>query len=290
VPHAERGTRNAELIVATPSLSRHSIPGVLGPIPVDVRTSDRINPRPAVLILHGFKGFKDWGMFPTLAERLARAGFTAVSFNMSGSGVDQQGEFSLLDRFGHNTYSAELEDVRRVMDALADGALGLAATGQLGLVGHSRGGAIAILTAAGDSRVRALVTWAAIAETHRWRDQVAEWRARGRLDVVNSRTGQVLPLYTDLLDDLERHGPQLDLAAAAGRITVPWLLLHGAADPAVPVAEAHLLAGAAAGSAPRTMIFPDAGHTFGAVHPFAGLTEDLAQAMDETVKWFGRYL
>ena len=120
--------------MATPSISQHTIPGVLGPIAVDVRTSDRLDPRPAVLILHGFKGFKDWGMFPVLAERMARAGFTAISFNMSGSGVDQQGEFSYPDRFGRNTYSAELEDLKRVMDALADGALGVAPSERLGLV------------------------------------------------------------------------------------------------------------------------------------------------------------
>ena len=275
--------------MATPTLSRHTVPGVLGEILVDIRTSDRITPRPAVLVLHGFKGFKDWGMFPSLAERIARAGFTAVSFNVSGSGVDRQGEFTLPERFGRNTYSAELEDVSRVLEALADGALGMAATQRFGLVGHSRGGAIALLTAARDSRVQALVTWAAIAETHRWKDQVAEWRARGRLDVVNSRTGQVLPLYTDLLDDLEKNCEALRLTRAAARISVPWLLLHGDADPAVPVAEAHELASAAL-KPPRVMVFPDTGHTFGAVHPYAGMTEELAQAMDETVKWLGRYL
>jgi uncharacterized protein len=275
--------------MATPTLSRHTIPGELGEILVDVRTSDRLTPRPAVLIVHGFKGFKDWGMFPPLAERIARAGFTAVSFNLSGSGVDQQGEFSLPERFGRNTYSAELEDVGRVLEALADGALGMAATQRFGLVGHSRGGAIAILTAARDNRVQALVTWAAIAETHRWKDQVAEWRARGRLDVVNSRTGQVLPLFTGLLDDLEKNPEELRPTRAATRISIPWLLLHGGADPAVPVAEAHELASAAL-EPPRVMIFPGSGHTFGAVHPYAGMTEDLAQAMDETVKWLGRYL
>jgi dienelactone hydrolase len=276
--------------MATPSLSQHSIPGVVGPIAIDVRTSDRISPRPAVLIVHGFKGFKDWGMFPILAERVARAGFTAVSFNQSGSGVDQQGEFTFPERFARNTYSAELEDLKRVMDALAEGALGVAPTARLGLVGHSRGGAVAILTAARDARVQALVTWAAISKSHRWADQVAEWRARGRLDVVNTRTGQVLPLHLDLLEDLERNAAELDLASAAARVRVPWLLLHGAADAAVPVTEAYALAAAATSSPPRTMIFPDAGHTFGAVHPYAGMTSDLAQAMDETVKWLGRYL
>ena len=45
-------------------------------------------PGPAVVVLHGFKGFKDWGMFPVFSERLARAGVTAVTPNLSGSGVD----------------------------------------------------------------------------------------------------------------------------------------------------------------------------------------------------------
>jgi dienelactone hydrolase len=275
--------------MATPSLSHHTIPGELGEILIDVRTSDRLTPRPAVLIVHGWKGFKDWGMFPALAERVARAGFTAVSFNMSGSGVDQRGEFIWPERFGHNTYSAELNDLARVIEALATGGLDLAATARFGLVGHSRGGGIAILTAARDLRVQALVTWASISETHRWKDQVGAWRERGRLDVVNSRTGQVLPLYTDLLDDLEGNGSRLDIRAAAARIGVPWLLLHGGADASVPVAEAQALSGAAL-KPPRTMIFPGAGHTFGAVHPYAGTTQDLAQAVDETVKWLGRYL
>src|SRR5690349_22908992 len=102
--------------MATPTLSKHSVPGALGPILVDVRAGGRDTPRPAVVILHGFKGFKDWGMFPPLAERLARAGITAVSANASGSGVDDAGEFAFPDRFGHNTFSRELEDVRRVID------------------------------------------------------------------------------------------------------------------------------------------------------------------------------
>jgi dienelactone hydrolase len=262
---------------------------VLGEILIDIRTSDRMNPRPAVLILHGFKGFKDWGMFPHLAERIARAGFTAVSFNVSGSGVDQRGQFIWPERFGHNTYSAELEDVARVMAALSDGSLGLSPTVRFGLLGHSRGGGTAILTAARDQRVGALVTWAAIPEVQRWPGQLEEWRSQGKLDIVNSRTGQVLPLYTDVLDDIEKNAELLDLSRAAARIAAPWLLLHGENDQAVDVSAAQTLAGSAL-KPPRVMLFPGADHTFGAVHPYAGMTQDLAQAIDETVKWFGRWL
>lgn len=276
--------------MATPTLTRHTLPGVLGPIAVDVHTSDRHSPRPAVVILPGFKGFKEWGMFPVLAERIARAGFTAVSVNVSGCGVNERGEFAYPERFGHNAFSLELRDVRSVLDALEQGTLGIAPTTVIGLMGHSRGGGIAILAARRDPRIHALVTWAAIAHVDRWLDQAAEWRAAGKLDIVNTRTGQVLPLYVDVLDDIEQHRAELDIQAAAAELTTPWLLLHGSADPAVPLIEARALAAAAAAHPPRFITIEDAGHTFGAVHPFAGISPDLALAFDETMKWLGRHL
>jgi dienelactone hydrolase len=276
--------------MATPQLTRHHLSGVLGPILIDLRTSDRTRPRPAVVLLHGFKGFKDWGMFPGTADRIARAGFTVASLNFSGSGVDQAGRFAWPDRFGHNTFSAELEDLRRVLGALASGELGLAPTTRFGLVGHSRGGGIAILAAASDSRVSALVTWAAIAGVERWPGQHQAWRQRGRLDVVNSRTGEVLPLYPDVLDDIETRHEALDIPAAAARLTIPWLLIHGEADLSVAPEEARLLIGAAAQHPPRVMLMEGSGHTFGATHPLESVTPDLAIVIDETAKWLGRYL
>jgi pimeloyl-ACP methyl ester carboxylesterase len=89
-----------------------------------------------------------------------------------------------------------------------------------------------------------------------------------KLEIVNTRTGQVLPLYTDVLDDVERHGrAQLDIRGAAGRVRAPWLILHGAADPTVPVAEAEALRGEAKADLARLLIIPEAGHTMGAVIP-----------------------
>jgi len=76
-------------------------------------------------VCHGLKGFKDWGFFPYVVERLARAGFAAVSFNFSGSGVGGDGErFDELERFAHNTYSQELQDLHIVLDAVTNGAFG----------------------------------------------------------------------------------------------------------------------------------------------------------------------
>jgi dipeptidyl aminopeptidase/acylaminoacyl peptidase len=279
--------------MATPTLSKHVVPGALGEILVDVRAGGRGSARPAVLVVHGFKGFKDWGMFPPLAERLAQAGFSVVSPNLSGSGVDDAGEFSWPERFGHNTFSAELADVGVVLDALTAGALGVSPPTQIGLVGHSRGGGVSVLEAARDARIRALVTWAAISTVERWPDESerARWRAAGKLEVLNARTGQVLPLYTDTLDDVERHATgALDIPGAATRVTVPWLIIHGSDDTSVPIAEGERLAGAAQAGTSRFLRVEGGGHTFGAAHPWRGSTPALDQVMKETVRWLSRHL
>ena len=86
--------------MATPTLSSHRLAGSLGEILIDVRSGGRDSARPAIVVVHGWKGFKDWGMFPPLAERLARAGFATVTFNLSGSGVDDRGEAVWPERSG----------------------------------------------------------------------------------------------------------------------------------------------------------------------------------------------
>src|SRR6185437_11308729 len=178
-------------------------------------------------------------------ERLARAGFMVVTPNVSGSGVDDRGEFAYPERFGHNTFSAELEDLRRVVDALFQGELGLPPPPALGLMGHSRGGGISILQTARDPRVRALVTWSAISTIERWPpEERTAWRKAGVNQIKNVRTGQILPLYTGVLDEIDARPEALDIQSAAGGITVPWLLAHGTADESVPLREARALVAA----------------------------------------------
>jgi pimeloyl-ACP methyl ester carboxylesterase len=275
--------------MATPTLTRHRLAGALGDILVDVRAGGRASPRPAVVLVHGFKGFKDWGLWPSLAERLARAGSTAITLNLSGSGVDDSGEFVFPERFGHNTFSAELQDLRRVVDALAAGELAVAPPTSLGLLGHSRGGGVAVLYTSGDSRVRALVTWAAISTVDRWTDAAQEaWRLAGVRPERNARTGQVLPMYPDVLDDIRANAAALDIAGAAARVTVPWLIVHGAEDEAVSLTEGERLTAAAPGA--RFMVVPGAGHTFGAVHPWRGATPELDSVIDATMGFFAAEL
>ena len=265
-----------------------------GPMRGRVQTARPEEGRPAVIVCHGFKGFMDWGMFPPLAGRLANAGFTAISFNFSGSGVGPDGEsFDEPERFARDTYLRQLADLETVCEAARDGTLvpGLVPPRRLGLFGHSRGGVAALFKASEDATASALVTWSSIANVHRWSPEtVKQWRATGKLDVINTRTGQNLPISTDILDEVERHASgRLDLVKAAARVQAPWLIIHGDRDEAVAVENGRDLHRASAGKATFREI-KGGGHTFGARHPWQGSTPELNQAMDATVEWFGRYL
>ncbi len=253
-------------------------------------------PRPVVVIAHGFKGFMEWGFFPYAAELLANRGFVAVRFNFSGSGM-QPGDELVSDpqAFRADTYARELEDLSAILHALGDEiAPGRVDANNIGLLGHSRGGGVALLTAADElwkERVRALVTWSSIGRV----DYVAEdqrklWRQQGELEVVNGRTGQRLMLGPELLAEVEPPiAAHLDIPAAAARRGAPWLQIHGENDEAVALEEAHRLAEAADG-VHELKVIAAGSHTFGARHPFAGPTPALIETLNATQTWFRRYL
>jgi dienelactone hydrolase len=275
--------------LATPARRSFSLTGADGgPLRGEIRAAG--GPRPAVVICHGFKGFKDWGFFPVTADRLAQAGFAAVSFNFSGSGVGEPGDsFNEPDRFRHATYSNGLRDLTGVLAELRGGGLGVQPTA-IGVLGHSMGGGIAALQTAADPAITALVTWSATARFGRlWRrEQIPEWRRSGTLEIVNQRTGERLPLATDILDDLERNAERLDVHAAAAAVRAPWLVVHGVADESVPANDARDLAARAPQS--RLLLVAHAGHTFGIKHPWGGSTAQFDQVLEASVDWFSRHL
>lgn len=235
----------------------------------------------AVVLIHGFKGFRRWGFFPHVADRLVEDGHAVVSFDFSLNGVGEGGlDFDELEAFARNTFSRELTELRQVVEALRGGSLPGAPPSRIGLLGHSRGGGIGILGAR-ELGVDALVTWASVSTFQRWDDETRRrWKEAGRIHVANARTNQEMPLDVTLLEDVERNPHRLDLEGAAAELDLPWLIVHGDDDQAVSVAEAERLSRAAPGA--RLQVIAGAGHTFGATHPFSGEGEHLARALSLT--------
>lgn len=279
---------SAPLPFSIPSSSGETLHGL-----VDLPESAS-GPRPVVVLCHGFKGFMEWGFFPYLAELLAARGYVSVRFNLSGSGMAPgEDRVSRPDAFRANTHSRERDDLLTVLDHLPSLAPGRIDGERIGLLGHSRGGANVILAASGEpfrTRVKALVTWAAISTVDRYTaEQKETWRRDGELGVVNARTGQQLALGLGLLEDVEQNRDALDLEKGAGAVRAPWLIVHGEKDESVPVQEADRLAQSAGGEHELLRI-AEGDHTFGARHPFVCPTPQLIQAMNATQSWFRQYL
>src|SRR5262245_57786427 len=128
------------------------------PLRGDVRWADPPGARPVVVVCHGFKGFKNWGFFPWLGAQIAAAGYLCVCFNFSGSGIGPDMEtFTELDRFAADTVSKQIDDLGTILDAVDRGAVGggCADPQRIAVLGHSRGGGVAIVRAREDGRVRA---------------------------------------------------------------------------------------------------------------------------------------
>jgi dienelactone hydrolase len=262
-------------------------------IPVDIHVPEVGNDRvPVIIFLHGFKGFKDWGHFPLVCEFLARSGFAAARFNFSWNGTspEKPDEFCEPEQFGRNTFSRELDDLDMVIENLwwtismqkrIDPA-------RLGLLGHSRGGGTALLQAARDPRIKAVATWGGLCDFERRINtpELAEWKSKGVTEIINTRTGEVLPLYIDLYNDFYEKKSLLDIQAATKKIQIPQLIVHGTKDEAVPLSEAEALK--IWNPFAEFAEIHGGDHTFGGKHPWTekNLPEDTLKALAATTTFF----
>ncbi len=268
-------------------------------IAVDARYLPDGQPKPVVVFVHGFKGFKDWGHFNVLADFFARQGFVFVKLDLSHNGVVPGGTGDLedLEAFGQNNFSLELNDIGTLLDALFAGRPELPAAeldlSRLALVGHSRGGGLVLLKAAEDKRVKAVVTWAAIGNVNPgWTEELMQhWQQQGVFHVENSRTKQQLPLYFQIVEDYHRHRLRLDIPHNLRRkLRQPLLILHGDQDETVPLARAHELKTHKPDA--ELVVLPGVTHNFGGAHPWksAELPAESEQVAAATVAFLRRVL
>ncbi|MDQ7064091.1 MAG: alpha/beta fold hydrolase [candidate division KSB1 bacterium] len=261
----------------------------------DLRHRQDARQAPVVVILHGFKGFKDWGFFPEISLRLAESGYATVCFNFSrnGIGADPR-KFTELDKFAENTISHELADASRVIEAIKNGDIGGKTIDRerIGVLGHSRGGGIAILLAekfADD--IQCLVTWASVASFFRFNEEhIKQWQEQGYIEVENVRTGQMMRMNKTFWDDLQQHKEEYDLLRAVANVEAPSLFIHGNEDTSIPHEESEKLYEASGAMSKRLEIIEGANHTFGIQHPMEQPSHHFEIVADLTENWLDSYL
>jgi pimeloyl-ACP methyl ester carboxylesterase len=244
-----------------------------------------------VIVAPGFLGFKDWGFFPYLSERLCHSGFAALSFNHSLCGVKQD-DLDITDReaFSQNSTTQELKDWELLLDSILLARFPSADRVRInafGIVGHSRGGSLGILMACRVPQIHSVVTWGAVQTFQRYDPEVVRhWRASGVLEVSKNQRGESLKLRIGALEALERNVERLDVMRAMRSIHIPVLLLHGREDKRVPWEESQKLWQCADTRLSRLRIIESAGHTFRTQHPFSHPSAPLIEAITETLCWF----
>ncbi|MDP5273196.1 alpha/beta hydrolase family protein [Chengkuizengella axinellae] len=244
--------------------------------------------RGTLIVCHGFKGFKDWGMFPYIGETLAED-LDVITFNFSFNGVGEQHlDFTELDKFAQNTYARELEDIDVVVKAVQMKKLPIDKHmngDQLFLLGHSRGAGVSLIYSFDHPEtVKGVISWNGITNVDLFtKEQKEEMKQKGISYVYNGRTKQQMPLNVEILEDIQKNSEKYHILERVKSTQTPVVLIQGTKD------HDRLIRGSKQLVENNPDIdwihIPEGNHTFNAVHPFQGTTEPLEQAIHETKKF-----
>ena len=253
------------------------------------------DPELSVTLLHGLKGFYNYGMYPVIADRLVRAlPVVAHRFNASHSGMTRNEEtFERPDLFAKDTWNKQVFDLRAVTRAARAGELpGIGGGKRVINAGHSRGGAACLLSAGrrGESADKpdAIVTMA----TPSWCAsdigcKEKEIAVTGRLSLRSARTGQELHQEPGWLEEQLAEPEAHDLLALCERIEAPMLILHGEADETIPARCAEEISA----RAPRAdvVLIPGGDHVFDTPHP-ADVSAEPSESLDRAIEAIRRFV
>ena len=260
-----------------------SIPGADDESIVGETTFPVGDARATMIVVHGFKGYLDYGMFPALAAAGAAAGCVTHRFNFSHSGMTRDvATFARPDLFARDTWNRQVADLQAIDAALDDGTLAGGDLPRLAL-GHSRGG-VSTLLFLGRHHPAFVGAITVAAPSSCCRDEAAvraQFDADGHIVSPSARTGQTLRIERAWLDEQDADPEGHDLLRLAATIELPVLVIHGTDDPTVPASCAAEIA-SAVGHTAQSVLIDGANHVFNAPNPMpadAEPSEPLAQLL-----------
>jgi dipeptidyl aminopeptidase/acylaminoacyl peptidase len=195
--------------------------------------------KPAVIVLHGWlaAGTNGAATVEARARRYADEGYVALALSMRGWPLS--GGFDDCGLRQPDDVVAAAEWLRAQPGVAVD---------RIGIVGFSQGGQVALLAAARDARIRAVVAYYPVTD-------VALWKS--------TTTNPDVPGYITAICEPGGVGPRSPVLRAAS-IASPVLLVHGELDSRVPTEQSRLMIAAlqSAGRRSDLLIVPGAQHGF----------------------------
>ncbi|MFC0603542.1 alpha/beta hydrolase family protein [Winogradskyella pulchriflava] len=161
-------------------------------------------------------------------------------------------------------------------------------TNKITLIGHSRGGGIAILKASEDNRITKLITLASVCDFEKRTATTGElksWKETGVKYVLNGRTKQQMPHYYQFYEDFVANKERLHIESAEKRLKIPHLIIHGDNDTSVKIKEAYTLHRWNPNS--HLKIIESADHVFNIRHPWIKetLTPELNNVISSIIEF-----
>ncbi|MDA7803470.1 alpha/beta hydrolase [Crocinitomix sp.] len=253
------------------------------------------NPKALIIFVHGYKGYKDWGAWNLMEDFFVKAGFGFIKFNLTHNGgtVDNPIDFDDLEAFGKNCYTFEINDLDIIIEEvyrMASQELEL--TIPIYLLGHSRGGGVALLAGSRNKYISKIISLAGISDIgvrFPVGDELMDWERDGLYYVQNGRTKQEMPHFYSFYIDYLNHQEELNIEKEAKLKTKDFLQIHGDMDLSVSISEGLAVAN---WTNTELVIIKGAGHTFGAQQPweFDYLPEDLVHALRKCLIFFDKPL
>jgi uncharacterized protein len=187
-------------------------------------TNHREERLPLIIICHGFVGNKIGvdRLFVKAARDLCRDGYMVLRFDYGGCG-ESTGEY------GAGGLDDLITQTRYVLDYAED--IDCVDPTRITLLGHSLGGAVALLTAAQDRRVKSLVLWAPVA--HPFHDIVKITGKPVYEEAIRTGTSTYLgySFKPTFFESLAKYHPFEYTRKFSGDV----LLIHGTSDDVIPV-------------------------------------------------------
>ena len=247
---------------------------------------------PILLIIHGFRGSKNWGFFPTIAEEFAQNGSIVLTWNMSLNGYSKNSQYiDQPDNFARNTITQEMVDTQSIIDSILQddriisGDIRSHWNGDIHVLGHSRGGGIGILISAENPSIKKLALWNTISRFGRFTERQKKlWSETGTFPIDETEDGIIIAMNYTYISDLEFHSDEYSPLRAITEVSADILIVHAEQDMTVPIREAYALQEKSHSAHMHSI--PQAGHIFGCTHPFTEMTSSLRDAIDTTTAFF----
>lgn len=221
----------------------------------------------AAILCHGFLSNKDSRTNLRLTELLVARGISTLRFDWFGMG-ESGGKFSRI------TVSACCDQLERAISLMRERGYH-----ELGLIGSSFGGLLAILVAQHHPELRAVGLKCPVPDfpetlEHEFgRAGIEEWK---RTNYIPDVTGGTAPIFLDFA--FYESCRTFDAYAAARNIKAPVLIVHGEQDELVPFHQIERLEEALPDDT-KLVLLPEADHQFGRPEDFRRMTIHLANWM-----------